>query len=45
MIYWLAGKSTKTTTGPRFKTKRDAIAYARQVFSGIFFVWKVDTLK
>lgn len=43
MAYWLAtDTSTRTTTGPRFKTKRAAIAYARRVFSGIFIVWKVD---
>ena len=46
MIYWLAtDKSTKETTGPRFKTKRDAIAYGRKFLSGIFIVWKVDTIK
>ena len=41
MAKWLAGKNTKTTTGPVFKTKRDAIAWARCTFSGIFFVWRI----
>lgn len=41
MAYWLAtNTSTKTTTGPRFKTKRAAIEYGRRTFSGIFIVWK-----
>lgn len=41
MAYWLAGTNTRETTGPRFKTKRAAIEYARRIFSGVFFVWKV----
>jgi len=41
MAYWLAtNKSTKETTGPRFKTKRAAVEYGRRTFSGIFIVWK-----
>jgi hypothetical protein len=41
MAYWLAGTNTKTTTGPKFRTKREAIEYARLVFCGTFFVWQV----
>jgi hypothetical protein len=42
MSYWLAGTNTRETVGPRFKTKRAAIEYARRVFPGVFFVWKVN---
>jgi hypothetical protein len=46
MSYWLAtDTSTKTTTGPRFKTKREAVAYGRRVFNGIFIVWKPKQFK
>ena len=37
---WLVGTNTKQTTGPAFKTKREALEYGRVNIEGIFFVWK-----
>lgn len=37
---WLVGTNTADTTGPSFKTKREALDYGREHIRGIFFVWK-----
>jgi hypothetical protein len=42
---WTAGTNTRDNNGPTFKTKREAIEYARRTFSGIFFVWKKKPTK
>lgn len=41
---WLVGTNTKEGTGPAFRTKKAAIAWGREHFSGVFFVWKARVL-